>query len=144
MTAKQYLQSYQRLERNYNLVVEQIKSIESEMITLRSPGFDERVQTSPKKDPIGEMVCNLEKEKGKLGIKMTQYRARMLLIKRQIAEIDSINNEYYVILLLRYVLYKDWKFICDTLNLSRSQANVFHGRALLEFDTKFGQNYADK
>ena len=62
MTAKQYLQSYQRIERRYNAVVEQIKSIENEMISLRSPNFDERVQTSPKKDPIGEIVCNLEKD----------------------------------------------------------------------------------
>ena len=144
MTAKQYLQSYQRIERRYNAVVEQIKSIENEMISLRSPNFDERVQTSPKKDPIGEIVCNLEKEKGKLGLIMTEYRAKMLLMKNQIKEIDSVNNDYYIILLFRYILYKDWKFICCNLNLSRAQANVLHGKALLEFDGKFNNFYSDK
>lgn len=144
MTAKQYLQSYQRAERNYNLVIEQIKSIENEMISLKSPNFDERVQTSPKKDPIGEMVCSLEREKGRLAMKMTQYKAKMILIKRQIAEIDMINNDYYIVLLFRYVLYKDWKFICDNLNLSRAQANRVHGQALYEFDNKFGANYKDR
>ena len=63
MTAKQYLLSYRNIERRYKTIIEQIKSIESEMISLKSPGIDERVQTSPKKDPIGEMVCNIEKEK---------------------------------------------------------------------------------
>lgn len=144
MTAKQYLQSYKKYERYYNAVVEQIKSIESEMISLKSPNFEERVQTSPKNDPIGEMVCALEKEKGKLGMRMTEYKGKMLLIKRQVAEIDSINNDYYIVLLFRYILNKDWRFICDNLHLSRTQANVVHGRALLEFDTLFNNFYASK
>lgn len=144
MTAKQYLQSYKKYERYYNAVIEQIKSIESEMISLKSPNFDERVQTSPKNDPIGEMVCSLEKEKGRLGMKMTEYKGRMLLIKRQVSEIDSINNDYYIVLLFRYILNKDWRFICDNLHLSRTQANVVHGRALLEFDALFSQFYASK
>lgn len=144
MTAKQYLQSYKKYERHYNAIVEQIKSIDNEMISLHSPNFDERVQTSPKKDPIGEMVCALEKEKGKLSLKMIEYKTKMALIKNQINEIDDVNNDYYVILLFRYVLFKDWQCICDMLHLSRSQANVVHGRALLEFDDKFGMIYAEK
>lgn len=144
MTAKQYLQSYKKYERYYNAVIEQIKSIESEMISLKSPNFEERVQSSPKNDPIGEMVCALEKEKGKLGMRMTEYKGKMLLIKRQVAEIDSINNDYYIVLLFRYILNKDWRFICDNLHLSRTQANVVHGRALLEFDTLFNNFYASK
>jgi len=144
MTAKQYLQSYRQIERRYNAVVEEIKSIDSEMISLKSPSFDERVQTSPKKDPIGDMVCNLEREKGKLGMRMTEYRAKMIVIKRQVAEIDELNNDYYIILLFRYILFKDWKCICDKLRLSRAQANVLHGRALVEFDNKFGSIYSEK
>lgn len=144
MTAKQYLQSYKRLERRYVAMVEQIKSIENEMISLRSPTFDERVQSSPKKDPIGEMVCTLEKEKGTLGIRLTECKSKMMVIRNQIEEMDKINNDYYIVLLFRYILDKDWRFICDNLHLSRTQANVVHGRALLEFDTKFGMIYGEK
>jgi hypothetical protein len=144
MTAKEYLQLYRKYERYYNLVIEQIKSIDNEMISLKSPTFDERVQTSPKKDPIGEMVCALEKEKGKLGMRMTEYKAKMTLIQRQVAEMDKTNSDYYVILLLRYILFKDWQFICDSLHLSRTQANRLNGQALLEFDAKFGQIYEKK
>lgn len=144
MTAKEYLQLYRKYERYYNLVIEQIKSIDNEMISLKSPTFDERVQTSPKKDPIGEMVCALEKEKGKLGMRMTEYKAKMTLIQRQVAEMDKTNSEYYVILLLRYILFKDWQFICESLHVSRAQANRLNGQALLEFDTKFGHIYASK
>lgn len=144
MTAKQYLQSYKKYERLYIAAVEQIKSIDNEMISLKSPNFEERVQSSPVKDPIGEMVCALEKEKGKLSLKMVKYKTEMALIKSQIDKINEENNDYYVILLFRYVLFKDWQCICDKLHLSRSQANVIHGMALVEFDDKFAKFYAEK
>ena len=64
MTTKQYLQSYQNLERRYNVLIEQLRNIDNEVISLKSPGFDERVQTSAKNDPIGDIVINLVKEKG--------------------------------------------------------------------------------
>lgn len=144
MTAKQYLESYRRLEKRYNAIIEEIKSIENEMISLRSPNFDERVQTSPKKDPIGEMVCALENRKGELGMKMTEYKGKMILIRNQVGEMDSINIEYYLILLFRYILAKDWQFICDNLHVSRAQANRLNGRALLEFDSKFRSFYENK
>lgn len=144
MTAKQYLLSYRNIERRYKTIIEQIKSIESEMISLKSPGFDERVQTSPKKDPIGEMVCNLEKEKGRLGMRLTECRAKMFLMQKQVSDIEDISNDYYVILLFRYILFKDWQSICDILHLSRAQANKLHGFALVEFDQKFSKFYADK
>lgn len=141
MTAKQYLQTYQKLDRRYNALIEEIKSVESEMISLKSPRFEERVSSSPKNDPVGEMVCNLEKENTILTMKLLDCKARMLLIKNQIAELENVSNDYYIILLFRYILYKDWKFICNKLNISRAQANVIHGRALLEFDNKFGEEY---
>lgn len=144
MTAKQYLQSYQRLERRYNASIEQIRTLETEMVSLRSPSFDERVQTSPQKDPIGEMVCNLEREKARLTMKMTECKSKMTIIKNQISELESANNDYCVILLFRYILFKDWKYICKNLHLSRSQANVIHGRALMEFDNKFNHFYSEK
>lgn len=144
MTAKQYLQSYKRLETRYIAIVEQLKSIENETISLKSPTFDERVTSSPKKDPIGEMVCVLEKEKGTLGIRLTETKAKMAVIRNQISKLEEVDNEYYTVLLFRYILYKDWKFICDSLHLSRAQANVIHGRALLEFDNKFSMFYGDR
>ena len=144
MTAIQYLQTYNRLERRYIAITEQIKSIENEIISLKSPGFDERVQNSPKNDPIGEMVCNLEKEKGKLGIRMMECKTNMSIIKSQIMQMENINNDYYITLLFRYVLMKDWRFICDTLHLSRTQANKVHGLALETFNDKFGDIYAER
>lgn len=144
MTAKQYLQSYRMLEGKYKAAVEEYRNVESDMVSLKSPNLDgDRVQSMPKNDPIGEMVVELENEKAKIGMKIVKLRSQMMIVRNQISEIESIDNDYCAILLMRYVLYKDWKFVCHNLNLSRAQANVVHGRALLEFDKKFSQIYAE-
>ena len=144
MTAKQYLQSYRRIEGQYLAAIEEYKAVENDMITLKSPNFDERVQTSAKSDPIGDIVIKLEDQKGKIGMQIVNYRSQMLLIRNQISDIGKIDNDFCVILLLRYVLNKDWKFVCSSLNLSRAQANIVHGKALLEFDRIYGQNYCNR
>ncbi len=137
MTAKQYLQGYRKLECSYKSAIEEYKNVENEMISLKSPGFDERVQTSPKKDPIGEIVIELEKQKAKLGINIIDYKSKMQLIRNQISELQSVDDDYYAILMFRYILYKDWKFICNNMAMSRTKANEVHGYALLEFDRRF-------
>lgn len=141
MTAKQYLQGYRRLECNYKSALEEYKSVESDMITLRSPGLDERVKSSPKSDPIGEIVISMEKQKAKLGVKIISYKSKMQIIRNQISDMEEVNSDYCAILLLRYILYKDWKFVCDSLAMSRSQANIVHGRALQEFERKYSDNF---
>lgn len=144
MTAKQYLQSYRRIEGKYKAAVEEYRSVESDMVSLKSPNLDgDRVQTPPKNDPIGEMVVNLENERAKIGMKIVKLRSQMMVLRNQISEMESIDNDFCSILLMRYVLYKDWKFVCHNLNLSRTQANSVHGKALVEFDKKFGEEYCD-
>ena len=145
MTAKQYLQEYRRIEGKYKAAIEEYRNVESEMVSIKSPKLDgDRVQTSSKSDPIGEIVCNLEDERAKIGMKMVKFNSQMLMIRNQISQMEVVDNDFYVILLFRYVLYKDWKFVCDKLNLSRAQANVVHGRALQEFDRAFNQIYCDR
>jgi hypothetical protein len=143
MTAKQYLQHYRSIEGRYKAAVEDYKNVENEMISLKSPSFGDKVQTSPQNDPIGEIVISLEKQKVRVGINIVKYRSQMLTVRKQITELENVDNDFCVILLLRYVMYKDWKFICKSLNVSRAQANVIHGRALQEFEKKYAETYLD-
>ena len=145
MTAKQYLQRYRELEGRYNTTLEEYKNLEADMITLKSPDLSgDRVQTSPKNDPIGEMVCQIEARKGIIGVRMLEFSNQMYLIRNQIHDIGEINSDYGSILVLRYILYKDWRFICDKLFMSRAQANIVHNKALQEFDKQFKDSYAEK
>ena len=143
MTAKQYLQHYRSIEGRYKAAVEDYKNVENEMISLKSPSFGDKVQTSPQNDPIGEIVISLEKQKVRVGINIVKYRSQMLTVRKQITELENVDIDFCVILLLRYVMYKDWKFICKSLNVSRAQANVIHGRALQEFEKKYAETYLD-
>jgi hypothetical protein len=143
MTAKQYLQHYRSIEGRYKAAVEDYKNVENEMISLKSPSFGDKVQTSPQNDPIGEIVISLEKQKVRVGINIVKYRSQMLTVRKQITELENVDNDFCVILLLIYVMYKDWKFICKSLNVSRAQANVIHGRALQEFEKKYAETYLD-
>lgn len=141
MTAKQYLQKYRYIEGNYNAALEEYKSVEQDMITLKSPNFEEYIPSGAKNDPIGDMVIKLEQQRANIGMKIVKYRSQMLVIRTQISEMEPINNDFCLILLMRYVLHKDWKFVCNNLNVSRAQANIVHGKALTEFDKKFGGKY---
>lgn len=143
MTAKQYLQHYRTLEGNYKTAIEEYKNVENDMITLKSPTLGDKVQSSPQNDPIGDMVINLEKQKAKIGLKIVKYKSQMLTVRQEIGDLEEIDTDFYHILLLRYVLYKDWKFICNSLNMCRAQANIVHGKALTEFDSIFGEKYHD-
>lgn len=137
MTAKEYLLGYREIESRYKIMLESYKNVESQMIDLKSPGFGERVKVSAKNDPIGNIVCELEDEKAKIGMKIIELKAKMLIMKNQINSMSDIDNDYYAILLLRYIMYKDWRFICGSLSVSRTQANRLHGLALQEFGKKY-------
>lgn len=141
MTAKQYLQSYRWLETKYNVALEEYKGVESDYITLKSPSFDDRVQTSPINDPIGELVIRLESQKGKIALEMLACKSRMAVMRNQIAE---MGDEFYMLLTLRYICCHDWKSICEKMAISRTQANRLHGIALLEFERRYGANFVKK
>ena len=143
MTAKQYLQHYRTLEGNYKTAIEEYKNVENDMITLKSPTLGDKVQSSPQNDPIGDMVINKKKKKAKIGLKIVKYKSQMLTVRQEIGELEEVDTDFYHILLLRYVLYKDWKFICNSLNMCRAQANIVHGKALTEFDSIYGEKYRD-
>lgn len=143
MTAEEYLKSYHRYVCNYKASVKEYKSVDEDMITIKSPSFDERVQTSPKNDPIGEIVINMEKRKAAIGVRMLNFQTKMTMIRNQLASLEEVNDEYYTILMLRYILDEDWKSICSNLCVSRTQANKILKQALAEFDKKFGETYAD-
>ncbi len=143
MTAEEYLKSYHRYVCNYKASVKEYKSVDEDMITIKSPSFGDRVQTSPQNDPIGEIVINMEKGKAAIGVRMLNFQTKMTMIRNQLASLEEVNDEYYTILMLRYILDEDWKSICSNLCVSRTQANKILKQALAEFDKKFGETYAD-
>ena len=59
-----------------------------------------------------------------------------------ISQIDKIENEtYYAILFARYIEKKTFEKIADEMNYSFRNTTRLHGRALREFENKFGKTY---
>lgn len=140
MTAKEYLQSYKRMKEQRQIYFEMLANVDAELITLQSQNFSQEVKGCPKNDPIGEIVVELISQKEELANKIADIRAKEIVIEHQLASMSEIDDEFYKILTYRYMLYNDWKTICDKMSVSRTQANRIHGKALAEFDKKFLKN----
>ena len=62
-----------------------------------------------------------------------------------VSQIDSIENEtYYEILFSRYIAKKTFEKIADEMSYSWRQIIRLHGRALQDFERKYGETYKNK
>ena len=99
----------------------------------------ERVQTSSDKDILGSTVAkivDLEKETDRLVYSFVEKR------KRIVEQIDSIDNiDYYNVLSMRYVSRDTFESIAEKTNWSIRKVFTLHGKALLDFETRYGKEY---
>ena len=100
---------------------------------------DDRVQTTPDFDKTsGKIVKILEMEE-KIDKLIDEYVDKKNLI---ISQIDSMENEtYYEILFARYIEKKTFEKIADEMGYSFRNTTRLHGKALIEFERKYGNFY---
>ena len=100
---------------------------------------EERVQNTPNFDKIGTAYCKIEEMEEKLDKLIDEYVDKKNLI---ISQIDGIENEtYYEILFARYIEKKTFEKIADEMTYSFRNVTRLHGRALQEFEKKYGNLY---
>ena len=141
METKQYLNQIERLEKqiqNKLSEIYQLKTMACSVTVSNSDG--ERVQTSTDKDRLGSTVAkivDLEKETDRLVDEFVDKRNHI------IGQIDNMENaDYYHILSLRYVSRDTFDNIADKTGWSKRHVLRIHGQALLEFEKKYGSEYA--
>ena len=140
MTAKEYLNDYKRIKRQRHIYMQTLSEVENDIISIGGVNYGDKVNSSPKNDPIGNVVIELTNKKAKLGLDIAALRAKELIIENQIAKMKNINTKYYEILVYRYMFSYDWRSICEIIGYGRSQANEVHGRALQKFEEIFLKN----
>ena len=141
MTAKQYLSRYRRYMADI-LFYEALKDDAiSDIASLRSPSFDERVQSSPNNDPIGNLVIELERNIGKYNLEIINCKAKMILVENQICKLREYNEDHYRILAYKYKLGLGWDEIAKKMYMSRSAVTHMHSPALRKFDELFSDSY---
>ena len=139
MDTKQYLQQISRLDRMINNKLAEISQLRELAMSVSAIKNEERVQTTPNFDKIGTAYCKIEEMEEKLDKLIDEYVDKKNLI---ISQIDKIENEtYYEILFARYIEKKTFEKIADELTYSWRQIIRLHGRALQEFEKKYGNTY---
>ena len=139
MDTKQYLQQISRLDRMINNKLAEISQLRELAMSVSAVKNEERVQTTPNFDKIGAAYCKIEEMEEKLDKLIDEFVDKKNLI---ISQIDKIENEtYYEILFARYIEKKTFEKIADELTYSWRQVIRLHGRALQEFEKKYGNTY---
>ena len=139
MDTKQYLQQISRLDRMINNKLAEISQLRELAMSVSAVKNEERVQTTPNFDKMGTAYCKIEEMEEKLDKLIDEFVNKKNLI---ISQIDKIENEtYYEILFARYIEKKTFEKIADEMNYSFRNTTRLHGRALREFEMKFGKTY---
>lgn len=139
MDTKTYLQQISRLDRMINNKLSEISQLRELAMSVSAVKNEERVQNTPNFDKIGTAYCKIEEMEEKLDKLIDEYVDKKNLI---ISQIDGIENEtYYEILFARYIEKKTFEKIADEMTYSFRNVTRIHGRALQEFEKKYGNLY---
>ena len=139
MDTKQYLGQIGRLDRMIKNKMTELAQYKDLAYGLSSITNEERVQTTPEFDKMSGKVAKIIEIEQKIDSLIDEYVDKKNLI---ISQIDKIENEtYYEILFARYIEKKTFEKIADEMNYSFRNTTRIHGRALREFENKFGKTY---
>lgn len=139
MDTKQYLSQISRLDRMIKNKISEISQLRELSISISSVKNEEKVQTTPSFDKIGNTYCKIEEIEANLERLIDEYLTKKNLI---IEQIDSLEDEmYYNILFGRYIEKKTFEKIATDINYSFRNTTRLHGKALVAFEKKYGSIY---
>lgn len=140
MGSKEYLQQVKRLDDIVNAKLEQIEALRSiaTKITTDYSG-DVKVQSSPQNDKLEKIVAKI----ADLETELNRNIDKLVDLKAEIMErIDEVeNNDYRLLLTLRYLNFKTWQDIADLMHYDVTWIYELHRRALIEFDERMDNLY---
>lgn len=139
MKTKDYLSQVSRLNKMINNKLSEIYQLRELSVSISAIGNDEKVQTSPNFDKIGTTVAKIDEMENNLDKMIDEY-----LVKREriIAQIDTMEEEsVYQILFSRYIEKKTFEKIATEMKYSWRQIVRLHGKALQQFEKKYGEEY---
>jgi len=133
VTAKEYLMQIRGLEMELQAKNRLLQNLKQKSVSLTSPSFGDKVQTSHGHSNLIERIIDLENE--------IESRNIRLLDK-----IDEINKKIECVhepLLIgvltdRYINHQSWEQIAENMNKSDRTVRVWHGQALQIFRKETG------
>ena len=135
MTAKQYLRQVKRLDNIINAKLEQIEKLRAMSINISRVMSTDNIRSQENRSKIEKIlvkIIDLERE-------VTTDIDRLVDLKREIMQkIDAMeDNNYKVLLTLRYLNFKTWEEIAVEMGYTFQWVHQLHKRALIEFEKKY-------
>jgi hypothetical protein len=142
MDTKQYLGQISRLDKMIKNKMTELAEFKELAYGLSAINNEERVQSTPDFDKMSGKIAKIVDMENKIDSLIDEYVDKKNLI---VSQIDSIENEtYYEILFSRYIAKKNFEKIADEMSYSWRQIIRLHGRALQDFEKKYGETYKNK
>ena len=139
METKEYLQQIGRYDRLINNKLVELAQYRSMACSVSAVRNDERVQSSPSYDTMDKIVSKIEQMENEIDMLVDRYIDSKRII---ISQIDSMSDEMtYQILFSRYVEQKTFEKMAIEMNYCYKQIIRRHGKALQEFEQKWGNTY---
>lgn len=139
METKEYLQQIGRYDRLINNKLVELAQYRSMACSVSAVRNDERVQSSPSYDTMDKIVSKIEQMENEIDMLVDRYIDNKRII---ISQIDSMADEMtYQILFSRYVEQKTFEKMAIEINYCYKQIIRRHGKALQEFEQKWGNTY---
>lgn len=139
METKEYLQQIGRYDRLINNKLVELAQYRSMAFSVSAVKNDERVQSSPSYDTMDKIVSKIEQMENEIDMLVDRYIDNKRII---ISQIDSMSDEMtYQILFSRYVEQKTFEKMAIEMNYCYKQVIRRHGKALQEFEQKWGNTY---
>lgn len=139
MTTKEYLNQISRLNRMINNKLVEIQQLRDLACSISAINLEDRVQSSPNFDKIGSKMAKIDELEHTLDQTIDQY---VDLKNKIINQIDSMEDEnVYNVLFSRYIEKKSFELIAIEMEYSWRQIIRLHGKALKQFEEKFGIEY---
>ena len=137
MTAKEYLNQANDIERKIKILSREIEKMRMLAVSTPAVRYDkERVQASGASDPMAVTVTNILEREDELVSLISQYVAKKKLLESQIAEMDNVF--YADVLYGKYVAGLSFFELAHQIGKERRQTIRIHNKALALFREQYG------
>lgn len=139
MDTKQYLNQISRLDIMIKNKITELSSLREMCYGLSAISNEERVQSTPNHDKIGTTISKLDELERSIDSLVDEFVDKRSKI---ISQIDTMEDEaVYNVLFARYIEKKTFEKISTEMNYSFRQTTRLHGKAIKEFEKKYGNEY---
>lgn len=133
MGAKQYLTQIKWLEDTLDARLDQIEKLRSIATKITTEyGGNDRVKSSHSNDKLAVTIAKIADFENELKNDIDKLVVLQIDARRSIEQMD--NEEYKLLLTLRYLNYMTWEQIAEQMHYTFQWIHVLHKRALNEFE----------